>query len=333
MAERLSHRERMQTILAGERPDRFAASFWRHFFHKEHSAEGTAEAMLGFQRRFDWDFMKINPRADYHTEDWGLKQRWSTNEFAKHEKIAWPVKRVEDWDKIRPLPTTAPALAEHLKMVSLIKKGAPADLPLLMTVFTPLAIAGRMVPENSMLVEHLRTAPERVLPAIEAITETFVRYVAELRNAGADGLFYATTHWASEDLLSWEEYQRFGVPYDLRVISASGEDALNLFHVCASNNYLRELSQLDYRSKLVNWDSADPTNLPLDKAETIMPDKVFVGGVDQRGWLIRSGAQEMAFFVDGLKEKYDPRRVIIGPGCAVEPETPMENLQAIRDRL
>ncbi len=333
MKDRLSHRERIQTILAGEMPDRFAASFWRHFFHKEHSAVGTAEAMLSFQLRFDWDFMKINPRADYHIEDWGLKQRWSTNEFAKHEKIAWPVRSIEDWAKIDRLPTSAPALAEHLKLVSLIKKGAASDLPLLMTVFTPLAIAGRMVPDNSMLVEHMRTAPERVLPAIQAITETFVRYVAELRNAGADGLFFATTHWASKDMLSWDEYQRFGVPYDLRVIEAAGDEALNLFHVCGSNNYLKELSQLDYRSTLVNWDSADPTNLPLDKAEVLIPQKVLVGGVDHRGWLIHGEAQEIPFLVDGLKNRHDPRRVIIGPGCAIEPETPMENLQAIRDRL
>ena len=72
--ERLSHRERLAAILAGERPDRFAASMWRHFFHMESTVDGTAEAMLHFQREYDWDFMKINPRADYHIEGWGFEQ-------------------------------------------------------------------------------------------------------------------------------------------------------------------------------------------------------------------------------------------------------------------
>ena len=84
--EKYSHLERIQMIIAGERPDRHAASCWRHFFHMEHHAEGTAEAMLGFQKEFDWDFMKINPRADYHIEDWGLTQAWSHDEYKKHAK-------------------------------------------------------------------------------------------------------------------------------------------------------------------------------------------------------------------------------------------------------
>ena len=77
-------------IFAGEKPDRFAASFWRHFFHKEHHAEGTAEAMLDFQERFDWDFMKINPRADYHVEGWGLKQEWSPRRIQKTHQVQFP---------------------------------------------------------------------------------------------------------------------------------------------------------------------------------------------------------------------------------------------------
>jgi len=72
--DKYSHRDRLEMILAGEKPDRFAASFWRHFFHMEHHAEGTAEAMVSFQKRFDWDFIKINPRADYHVEDRGLSR-------------------------------------------------------------------------------------------------------------------------------------------------------------------------------------------------------------------------------------------------------------------
>ena len=138
--DKYSHRERLELIFQGKKPDRFAVSFWRHFFHKEHYAEGTAAAMLDFQKRFDWDFMKINPRADYHIEGWGFKQEWSFDEFKKHKKTYFPVKSLEDWKKIEPLKLTTPALDEHLKVVSLIRKKTDKNLPLLMTVFTPLEI-------------------------------------------------------------------------------------------------------------------------------------------------------------------------------------------------
>jgi uroporphyrinogen decarboxylase len=331
--DRYSHRERLQMIIAGERPDRFAASFWRHFFHREHFAEGTAEAMLAFQKEFDWDFMKINPRADYHIEDWGLKQEWSHDEFRKHRKSHFPITKPEDWLKIRPLPLSSPALAEHLQVVAMIRRRSDRELPILMTVFTPLAVAGRMVEDHATLVEHIRKYPDLVASGLSAITDTFSRFAAEVRNAGADGLFFATTQWASADTITWEEYQRFGVPYDLTVIGAAEADAFNLLHVCHSNCYLKELSELDYHARLINWEVCDPTNLPLDKAEAVLKDKILVGGVDHNGWLLKGEPREIVYKIDEFKERFDPTRLIIAPGCSIPPEVPFENLHAVRERL
>lgn len=330
---KLSHKERLQTIFAGEKPDRFAASFWRHFFHMEHHAEGTAEAMLAFQKRFDWDFMKVNPRADYHVEDWGLKQEWSRDEFAKHKKSNFPITKAEDWEKITVLNPNKGVLAEHLDVISRIRKGSDKELPVLMTVFTPLAIAGRMVEDDQMLADHIRSHPDSVKKALEAITKTFVSFVGELRNAGADGLFYATTQWAASNLISWDEYQEFGVPYDLRVIQATESDAINLFHICSSNNFLTELADIDYQCQMYNWDSDDPTNLPLDKAYEPLNGKTLVGGADRNGWLLQSSPAEVGYMIDKIKDEHDPTRLIIGPGCSIPPETPMDNLQAIREKL
>jgi uroporphyrinogen decarboxylase len=331
--DKLSHRERLLTILAGERPDRHAASFWRHFYHLENNAEGTADAMLRFQREYDWDFMKINPRADYHIEDWGLEQVWSKHEFEKHRKTKFPITNVKDWAKITPLSLNSPALAEHLKVVSLIRKRSDKELPLLMTVFTPLAIAGRMVEHNETLAEHLQEAPDLVESAVQAISETFVRFVSELRSAGADGIFFATTQWASSDFLTWTEYERFGLPYDLPVIRAAGDDAINLLHVCHSSSYLTQLAEQPYPAKMINWNSFDPTNLPLDKGYVALPNHRLVGGVDHTGWLLQSTPDEIEYLIDKLKDENSADQLIIGPGCSIEPKTQKKNLRVIRDHL
>ena len=299
----------------------------------EHHAEGTAEAMVSFQKRFDWDFIKINPRADYHVEDWGLNQEWSHHEFTKHKKISFPVTGADDWDKIEPLESTAPVLAEHLKVVSLVRKGSGKEALILMTVFTPLSVAGRMVPDQQMLVEHLRRYPRKMERVLRAITDTFVKFAAEVRNAGADGIFFATTQWASSDMVTWQEYQRFGIPYDLEVIKAAEKDAINLLHICSSHNFIRQLAEIDYNCRLYNWDSNDPTNLPLDRAYDLLDGRTLVGGVDQRGWLLKSSAEEGRYQIEKMKERNDPARLIIGPGCSVPPEVSLENLQAIRETL
>lgn len=331
--DKYNHRERLELILAGERPDRFAASFWRHFYHLEHHAEGTIEAMSRFQKRFDWDFVKVNPRADYHVEGWGLRQIWSHDEFKKHTKQEFPVSNAADWKKIEPLGLEAPALAEHLKVVAGVRREIGHETPILMTVFTPLSIAGRMVADRRTLVSHLSECPDVVEAALAAITETFVSFVTELRNAGADGIFYATTQWASGDTISWEQYERFGVPYDLKVIDASGEGAINLLHVCSSHNFLKQLLAHDYPCRMLSWDSCDPTNTPLDKAFGLIGERVAVGGVDQCGWLLNSNPVEVGSQIEKIKTTCNPRRLIIGPGCSIPPQVPMDNLQAIRDKL
>jgi len=321
-------------IIAGERPDRHAASFWRHFFHAEHSAEGTTDAMLAFQKEFDWDFMKINPRADFHLEDWGLQSNWSHNEFRKHDKVNFPIKTVDDWSEITANSPSAPALAEHLKVVSSIRKKSDRELPIMMTLFSPLAIAGRMIEDKSAFVDHIRNSPEKVHKALRAITDTYVAYASELRNAGADGLFFATLQWASSDMLSWEEYQQFGVPYDLEVVAAAESDAINILHVCGGNNYLRELAKIDsYNAAIYNWDSSDETNLSLEEAETALDNGVMLGGIEQERWLRQSSPDEIARRMDELRDRYQSTRLIIGPGCVVPPEVPRENLYAIRKAL
>jgi uroporphyrinogen decarboxylase len=331
--EKLNHRDRIQAVIEGERPDRFAASFWRHFFHKEHYAEGTAEAMIDFQKHFDWDFVKINPRADYHVQDWGVELRYSHDEFKKHAKVDFPVKAPDDWTRIQALPLDSPALAEHLKVISLIRKGVGREVPILMTLFTPLSVAGRMVKEQQTLIDHIRQRPESVHHALENIKDTLIRFAEEARNAGADGLFYATTQWASSDMLSWAEYREFGLKYDLAPVQATGGDALNLLHVCASNNFLQELVEQDHNCRLLNWDTSDPTNMPLDKAEESITSMALVGGVDHKGWLQHSDPGEIEGQMQNLRKAHNPARVIIGPGCSLPPETPIANLEQVRKGL
>ena len=72
MNAKFSHKERIDRHLSGKELDRPAVSAWRHFYDRENTREDLVNSMIEFQRKFDWDFMKINPRADYHVEPWGL---------------------------------------------------------------------------------------------------------------------------------------------------------------------------------------------------------------------------------------------------------------------
>ena len=64
--ESLNKKERLQNVFEGRPVDRLPLSFWRHFYVEETSAETLARRLLDWHCRFEFDFLKINPRAQYH---------------------------------------------------------------------------------------------------------------------------------------------------------------------------------------------------------------------------------------------------------------------------
>ena len=152
----MNHEERINALLLSEVPDRTPVSFWRHFFHKESTAEGLAEAMLSFQNEFDWDFMKVNPRASYHIEVWKAELEFSGDEFIKPRIARYPVKNSFDWDRINPQKPDNPAFAEQLQALNLISRGLGGKVYFVQTVFSPLSIAGDLVNEPWELINEMK---------------------------------------------------------------------------------------------------------------------------------------------------------------------------------
>jgi uroporphyrinogen decarboxylase len=328
MATEMTHWERVRAVLSGEDVDRVPVSMWRHFFSKETSAESLAEAMLGFQKRFDWDFMKVNPRASYHVEDWGVGTKYHGD--AEPEVVATPVKTHHDWSKLGVLDINKGVLREHLTSLELIARGLSGALPFIMTVFTPLSIASRLIGSEEVFLSHLREHNDEVNHALEVITETFINFSRACMERGASGLFYATTHWATTDRLTEEEYFKNARPYDLKLLAALPPAEFHVLHVCRQNNLLRALR--DYPVHAFSWDARGAGNLSLAEGKSIIgrPEVPVIGGIAHDGSLVESAPVQLAAEVKGMRVALGKKGWMLGPGCTFPPETPEANLQAIR---
>jgi uroporphyrinogen decarboxylase len=324
--DEMNRRERVEAALRGAAVDRPPTSFWRHFFDKETSAAGLAEAMLGFQRAYEWDFMKVNPRACYHAEPWGCRFQFSGQAHIGPQLVEAAIKTPEDWRKIKPLPPTAGAFGEQLEALRHIKEGLGGEVPFVETVFTPLSVAGGLTGSDDIMREHLRRYPDRVHEALEAITVTFEGFAKACLDVGVDGLFFATTGWATYDRLTDAEYEAFGRPYDLRVLKAVQGAPFNILHVCRSHNMLRKL--LDYPAQSVNWATADRTNPKLGDVWR-EGHRAVIGGVDHVGTLQQGTPEEVKAEVQRAVEQ-TRQGLFIGPGCSISPQTPEANLRAAR---
>ncbi|MGH2458362.1 MAG: uroporphyrinogen decarboxylase family protein, partial [Chloroflexota bacterium] len=282
--------------------------------------------MLGFQETYRFDFMKVNPRASYHVEDWGVTIRYSGQTHQSPTIVDVPVKSVADWRKIEPLRPDRGVLGAHLDALRLIGAGLGGRIPFLMTVFNPLSLAGDLVQSDQVLIAHLNEAPEVVHQALAAITETFVNYTKAILDTGASGLFFATTSWASRDAISPEQYRTFGRPYDLKVLEAAKAAEFNLLHVCGDNNLLFDLG--DYPVHAVNWASTSPTNPTIaEAAQRLKP--ALVAGIS-RAALVAESPEPALAEARRARQESGGKRWALGPVCSIPTTSRSETIEALR---
>ena len=324
----MTSRDRVLAALRGEAVDRPPISFWGHVYHRESSASELVAHTLERWQRFRWDWIKLNPRKHYHVEPWGVRYRYSGVPDAKPTLETWPVHAAADWDAIREVPHDAGALGEQLEAVRALRAQLPAEVPILATVFTPLAILGELTEPATVLREHLVSAPAQVERALETVTRVYERYVAALMRAGADGLFLATVDWGCRAFVTPADLHRWSRPYALRLLAAAGPSPFHTLHVCKGDNLLFEFA--DYPVGAFSWDATAARNPSLAEGLARLPGAV-MGGIAQDGALQdRTSAAVLEQYRRALEET-GARRWLVAPGCSIPPTTPVENLVALRD--
>ena len=325
----MTSRDRVLAALRGEAVDRPPVSFWGHVYHRESSAEDLVAHTLERWRKYRWDWVKLNPRKHYHVEPWGVRYHYSGVPNAKPTLATYPVHAPADWDRIGEVPHDAGALGEQLDAVRALRAALPADVPLLQTVFTPIAILAEMTEPPETLRDLLAVEPARVERAIEAVTRTFERYVAAVMRAGADGIYLATVDWGSRAFVTPALLRRWSRPYDLRLLAAAGASPYHTLHVCKGDALLSEFA--DYPVGAFSWDATAPGNPSLAEGLELVQGAV-VGGIGHETEL-QLGAETAITAYHRALEATGGRRWLFAPGCSIPPQTSEATLAALRDEV
>ena len=245
----MTRSERLVAAMAGEPVDRPPVALWRHFPGDDQRPEDLAAATVAFQRRYDFDFVKVTPASSFCLRDWGARDIWSGNVEGTRDYTFYPIQSAEDWHQLRLLDPNQGALGAQLRCLRLIADELAGEVPFIQTIFSPLAQAKNLVGKERLLV-HLRRHPDAVRAGLEVITETAVRFIVEAIETGIAGVFYAVQH-AQYGLLSEEEYRTFGRSYDLQVLEAARGLWLNVLHLHGADVMFDLLA--DYPVQVVNW--------------------------------------------------------------------------------
>lgn len=319
----MSKQERVNAALAREEVDRAPVSAWWHDFPREFSAEGLAEATLEAYRTYNWDFVKVNPRASYYGEAWGAK--YGQNQDKQPTLIEPGISAPEHLKKIKRLDVSKGVLGQEVESLRLIKKGLKKEAPFVQTVFTPLATMSRITGSTKYTQRLMRENPDDLLATLDKIADTLGEFSKASVDAGAAGIFLATVEWGSADVLSYEDYEKFARPYDLKVLDSVSKAPFNVLHVCRNNNHLMNL--LDYPVGAFNWAAHAPGN--PDFATVASKGVSVMGGVSHESTLPNRGPVDVVKEARSSLLQTRNRGHFLTPGCAVEPTCPPTNLRAL----
>lgn len=328
----VNKKERVDAALRGDLVDRVPASMWGHDFMREWNAQALAEAMVENFTRYDWDYMKVNPRACYHVEGWGVKVRPSGEKYKAPIIEDTPIKSASDWKRLRPLEPDQGALGEQLHALELINHSIGYDAYFVQTIFCPLGVAKYLVGnKNEPVQQTIREDRAAMHAALRTITETFITYAIACMEEGASGIFYATNGWASEGLLSADQYREFGEQYDLEFLDAiKSRSKFNILHNCGSHIYFDLLEA--YPVQAINWAATLEGNPDLS-AGKLRSNKAIMGGISEKTTLKAGTPDQVRGEVEQALELTGGRHFLLAPGCSIPPETPVKNLEAIRAAL
>lgn len=320
----LSKRERIKSALAGKTVDRVPVGFWRHWPGDDQRADTLSEVTLDFQQRYDLDFIKFPVSSTFCVDDYGVRHVYNGRLSGDREYTERRIKSIEDWDGIQPLDVRKGTLGLNLSALRIVIDRKPADTPVIMTVFNPLAVACYMAGDD-LCYAHLRSAPERVQLALEAITTTFSSFVRQAVDAGCDGIFLSARA-ASYDIMSEEEYNTFGRPYDLEILKAAAKGWFNVLHLHGKYPMFSSLS--DYPVQVINWH--DRTAGPSLFEAGRRCSKTLMAGVDQQNTLYSGTPEEVEQQVRDAIQQTGGRKLIVTPGCTYSLGVPYSNLMAMR---
>lgn len=324
----MSKRERLESTIAGQAVDRPAVALWRHWPVDDQRAEALVRDTLDFQGAYDFDLVKVMPSSNYCIRDWGAESRWVGNQEGTRDWGPRVIREPEDWAALRVLNPRSGMLGEMLQALELIGQGLGQTVPFIQTIFSPLAQAKNLAGQEQ-LITHLRRCPEAVETGLETITASTVRHIELARETGIAGIFLALQH-ATFDLLSEEEYRRFGRPYDLRILEAvEGWSWFNLLHIHGRNIMFDRVS--DYPVQAVNWHDQE-TWPSLAEALERFPG-VVVGGLDRYKALLLGTPEEIQARVREAVEATAGRRLVVGTGCVVPITSPVGNIRAVREAV
>lgn len=311
MTQTMTAAERVRAAIKGEPVDRVPLCFWHHF-KPGGSAERMADLTMEFFReKFDLDIVKIMPDLPY-------------------PRPTDPIVQAEQLRFLPRLDLNTPSFQQQLDCIRTLRSRLGPDYPLILTLFSPLTYTLQFMGKEHA-IEEARRDPAPFEEGLGTIASNLRQLIEAAIEAGASGVFFSCMGATNADF-TYDEYDRFGRPYDLHALEGAQKGWLNIVHIHADPDqtgdqiYFERFT--DYPISVFSW-SDRLTGPSLTEALTLT-DKGLMGGLAERGPITHGGEAEIENEMLAAITQTKGRRLILANGCSIPDDTPDEWLHATR---
>lgn len=312
----LSHKERVDRALLGQKVDRPPYSLWHHF--NKPTAEEEARSLVEFHRRYDTDIVKAMNDFDY------------------------PRSTTGKWHEITPIDSPYP---KQLDTLELVRNGLNGDAYFIDTLFGPYftaqlllgaepEYADKKLSENQLLVEasaglqaFQKRSPQAWHDMMGAITESTINHINKAKKIGSSGALVSIMN-ATEKFNSIEDYEQYSRPYDKQIIDALSDSRLTMLHLhFLDESFIPQFR--DFKAPVINY-SVKTSGIPMTTMRANFT-QTLAGGVDEIDYNSLSVAEMRREWTTASKQA--GAKYIITPGCALPKTSTPQALARLRQSL
>lgn len=321
----MNKHEKIKLAISGDQQASIPFSFWTHLPEIDRQPEKLAEATYQLYQDYDLDFIKTMNNGMYAVEDYGTTLDFSEVAKGGVAKVTHsPNKENQDWTQLAQLEVaTATALQRELTHLKQLLQLVDGEAPVIMTVFSPLTTADKLAQGRlkELLGQADATNLHQALTHIAATTAELARQAIEL---GATGIYFAS-QMSTYEKLTAQQYETYGVPYDLQVLKGAEKGWFNAIHI-HGDNIMFDLVK-NYPVQVFNWHIWE--SLPELKEGQDYTNKAVMGGIARMD-ITHDRLNELRTQIYQSLISTQGRGVILTPGCGIRHPFAEETIRFIQ---
>ncbi|MCB1496548.1 MAG: hypothetical protein KDJ86_12230 [Bauldia sp.] len=307
----MDRQERFRAAVAGEAVDRVPRTCWTHYMTETLGGAEHARRHIIYQDEYDWDILKVVNDFHYPFPD-GV------------ETIRGP----EDIDRFEPAPMTDYMFAEEIICLKMLREHYGPGMPILFTTFDPWRQVVRRA--GMACIPILKAHPEETLRMLRAVGESMCAFMAALREAGCDGIFFSVNSGnqpGSPLHADDDTYELFMRPFEMEMLEAMA-GMVRLIHLHGAPISLDRFADYPVEVFSVSDKLAGNPSLGAIREAT---GKGVIGGVDESR-IADMTPDELRTQIRDTLATCGERGLILAPGCTIPVYTPAHLIRILADK-